>query len=255
MPRHAGRIVHKGADVGEIKDAKPLVERARFDQICEVIRGRNHMSGLPKRRSMLTGLVYCGTCGEKMTRSSVGKRAGRSVVIYRCTNYGPGKGNCGRVSIRADQLEPIVVEATMSYVDTVRLADLISEGSPDLSVMSKELAKLDRRDDDLAKSFAKGKTSRRLFELTQREIEEQRTHIRKRLNTQARHSTLSTFAGKPGALRAAWDALSVDQRRTVIGEALHRVTIRPAQKGGWQFDPTRIDIGDLQQRQTASKSR
>src|SRR5213078_13054 len=103
MPRHAGLIVHNGEIGREIKDAKPLVDRARFDQVCEVIRGRNHVSRLPKRRSMLTGLIYCGACGEKMTRSSVGKRAGRSVVIYRCINYGPGRGDCGKVSIRADQ--------------------------------------------------------------------------------------------------------------------------------------------------------
>ncbi len=172
---------------------------------------------------------------------------GRSVVIYRCTNYGPGRGDCGRVSIRADQLEPRLVEATIQYVDRLTLGDLIGEGAPDLTAMSKELSKLDGREDDLAKSFAIGKTSRRILELTQREIEQQRTDIRKRLNIQARHNALATFAGKPGALRAAWDALSVDQRRMVIAEALHRVTIKPAKKGGWQFDPTRIVIGDLAQ--------
>ncbi len=238
MQRHAGRVVHHGEDVGPAT-WKPLVERARFEQVLSVVRARQTGVGVPRRRSLLTGLMTCGICGAKMTRSV----ANKGVTVWRC-HKGPDGIGCGGVSIRADIIEPLLTEAAFAYVDRVELADLVSEGSPDLSAVTKALEALDRREAQLARSFASGKTTRRLMEMTGTQIENDRADLGKRLARDQRTNTLSSFAGKAGALRVAWPELTVDQRRTIIGEALQTITIMPTGgTAGWRFDPERVVIG------------
>jgi len=238
MPRHAALIVHDGAVVGDAK-WKPLVDRAKWELVCAALKDRSRFAGVPRRRTMLTGIVVCGECGAKMVRSS-GIRKG--VRVWRCHDA-PNHPGCGKVSIRADRLEPLVVEATLEHVDGVDLADLVGEDAPDLSGITKQLTGLDRREDQLGRSYAAGKVSRRLMETSSAVIEKERELLRARLSRLGKRRTLSEYAGRPGLLRAGWANLTTDQQRAIIAESLGKVTIRRAAKRGWQFDSSRIDLG------------
>ncbi len=46
----------------------------------------------------------------------------------------------------------------------------------------------------------------------------------------------------PGALRAAWDDLSFDQRREVLASVIDRVEVGPAVRGRQRFDPNRVTL-------------
>jgi site-specific DNA recombinase len=241
MPRHAGLVVHQGEIVGTGK-WKPLVDRARWEQVCAAVNSRSRFAGLPRRRSMLTGVVICGACGAPMTRSSVGNR----IRVWRC-HVGPRRIGCGKLSIHADLLEPIVVEATMQYVDTVDLAALVSKQdsrSPDLAQAARELGALDRREDEVGSLLASGRISGRMAEKASGEIEGQRKQLRNVLAREAKRNALAPYARRPGALRAAWTSLTIDQQRAIISESLRKVTILTARPGR-RFDATRIVIGDL----------
>ena len=239
LPRHAGLVGHKGAIIREAT-FKGIVDRAKWEQVCAVIAARRNGHGAPRRRSMLTGLVLCGKCGATMTRSTKG--SGQRAV-WRC-HKGPGKPGCGNVAIMADKLEDRLVEATFQYVDHADLSNLMAEAAPDLSAITKEIATLDRREEQLASSMAKGKIkSRRLFELTAGQIEAERHALKVRLARESKRSTLVVYAGQPGTLRRAWDGFSVDQKRAIIRESLGSVTIMPRGRSGGEFDVTRIVIG------------
>ncbi len=239
MPRHAGLVVHRGEIVG-LGQWPALLPRARWEQVCAVVRGRARNVGVPRRRSMLTGIVVCGKCGASMTRS-VG---GRGARLWRC-HVGPGNVGCGGVSIRAEQLEPVIVHAVWQRVDTLDLAAILStaEDRPDYANVAEELAALERREDDAAASFGAGRITVRAMERITGDLEAQRTVLRARLARHANRDALSTYAGRSGALRAAWPLLTDDQRRTIIAETLGKVTILPASGSGRRFDTSRIMFG------------
>jgi hypothetical protein len=56
----------------------------------------------------------------------------------------------------ADRLESLLVEATFQYVDNADLATLMADAAPDLRAITKEISSLDRREEQLASSLAKG---------------------------------------------------------------------------------------------------
>jgi len=239
MPRHAGLVVHRGEIIG-LGQWPALVPRARWERVCAVVRGRARNVGVPRRRSMLTGIVVCGSCGASMTRS-VGVRG---VRLWRC-HVGPRNVGCGKVSIRAEQLEQVIVHAVWQRVDTLDLAAILSnaEDRPDYANVAEELAALERREDDAAASFGAGRITVRAMERITHDLEAQRTVLRARLARHANRDALSTYAGRSGALRAAWPLLTDDQRRPIIAETLGKVTILPASALGRRFDPSRILLG------------
>jgi DNA invertase Pin-like site-specific DNA recombinase len=239
MPRHAGLVVHRGEIVG-LGQWPALLPRARWEQVCAAVSGRARNVGVPRRRSMLTGIVVCGACGASMTRSSgVG-----GVRLWRC-HVGPRNLGCGKVSIRAEQLEPVIVHAVWQRVDTLDLAAILSDVSdrPDYANVAQDLAELEAREDEAAASFGAGRINVRAMERITYDLEAQRTVLRARLARDANRDALSTYAGRTGALRAAWPLLTDDQRRTIIAETLGKVTILPASGSGPRFDPSRIVLG------------
>jgi hypothetical protein len=242
LPRHAGLVGHNGAVIREATFTG-IVDRAKWEQVCAVIAARRNGHAAPRRRSVLTGIAFCGKCGSTMTRSSKGKG---QRAVWRC-HSGPGKPGCGNVAIMADRFEALLVEATFQYVDNADLSQLMADAAPDLRAITKAISSLDRREEQLASSLAKGTIKRRLFELTATQIEAERENLRSRLARESKRGVLVVYAGQSGTLRRVWDDLSVDQRRSIIRESLGKVTVMPRgrarEKGAPLFDPTRIVVG------------
>ncbi|HEY8760138.1 MAG TPA: recombinase family protein, partial [Candidatus Dormibacteraeota bacterium] len=129
-PRHAGLIGHRiekprrenggreyerAVVVGEAK-WPAIVERSRWEQLQAVLLHRGAGGRVPRRRSLLTGLVSCSACGTTMVRTGArGKDPSGAIrKVWRCPN---GRG-CGNVSIDAAGLEGLLVEATVIRADT-----------------------------------------------------------------------------------------------------------------------------------------
>ena len=244
-----GLVVHDGEVLSTSGQWKQLVTRARWEQVCAAITDRSLFAGLPRRRSMLTGILVCGVCSMPMVRSSGAKPKAtvqdpkpKGVKLWRC-HAGPRRDGCGKVSVRAELIEPRVVEATMQHVDTLDLAALLTKSSaPGHANTARELAALDKREADMGASAAGGKVNMRTVEAFTKSIEAQRVALRTRLMREVKRDALAPFAGKVGALRATWRSLSVDQQRAIIAESLRAVTVLPGKPGN-TFDPSRIVIG------------
>lgn len=252
-PRHAGQVVHGGKVVGD-GVWTPIVERDRFEEVCEAVRARSNGAGVPRRRSMLTGLVRCGAphkvdaahpegiCGAPMVRSV----AGSEQKVWRCVKRPAHKDACGSLSIRVEHLEPLIVEACFQYVDGIDLAALITDSDPNASAratITRELTALDKREDQVGTMLATGKATARMVEKATSEIRARRDLLQRQLGTLRKRDALSGFAGRAGALKAAWPDLTTDQQRNVIAESLHTITVMPSPHSGRRFDPDRVVIG------------
>jgi DNA invertase Pin-like site-specific DNA recombinase len=241
LPRHAGLLGHNGEVLqGSWKGLLPVV---KWEQVVAVLNSRSKVLGIPRRRSMLTNLIFCGECGEPMRRSSV-----HGVKIWICVPRPNGKG-CGKVSVRVDLVEPLVVRAVIKRVDTTSLASLAGkQGAPDIKKLQAALDMLDRREDESSDMYAAGKSTARSHERIIASIMTERQVVSKRLADLSRLNALAAYAGKRGVLAAAWDDLSVDQRRDIIAETFGTITVDAARVRGAKFDPSRIHLGDRKPR-------
>ncbi len=240
-PHHAGLLIHRGQVLDTQGTWKPLITREKYEALCATIAGRAAAgSHAPRRSSLLTGLVRCGACGHVMYRSvSEGAR------LWRChTQASRGEG-CGKVSVRAELVEPVVVEATMQYVDRLDLAKLLSKSGAQSgqATIARELAKLDRREADMGAAVAAGSVKVIAMEAFTRTIEAQRAALRSKLSAEVRAGALSPFAGRVGALRATWSQLTTDQQRGIVAEALQVIVVKPVTHRGQRFESKRVAVG------------
>ena len=89
---------------------EPLVSQELFD-LCQERRAKNKSMTGPKSKNRypLTGLLYCGNCGNRMCGSTVKTEPG--VRRYICLAYNQHFGECERRSSREDLILPAVVHA------------------------------------------------------------------------------------------------------------------------------------------------
>jgi site-specific DNA recombinase len=221
-----------------------IVDRKQWEQLQALLDLRGAAGHMPRRRSLLTGLVTCATCGGTMVRSGA---RGRSVSggvrkVWRCMRTGGGHG-----SIDAAGLEALLTEATLQRADTASLATVVREQGRQGRQAAELVAQLDelgRSMDAASGSFAAGRLPIRAFEHASAEIQRKQRALQGRLGSLTATAALEPYAGRRGLLRGAWTDLSIDQRRAIIAAALGRVTVSPVRKPGRpSFDPARVRIG------------
>jgi DNA invertase Pin-like site-specific DNA recombinase len=246
-PHHAGLLIHKGKVIGT-GTWKQLITTAKYDRLVEEIKLRATASSrLPKRRTLLTGLLRCGECGHVMYRSS-----SEGVALWRCHTTGSRGEGCGKVNVRAALIEPRIIEAAIQRVDDLRFAqDLKAHQAPGRAgILARALGELEQREQEMGESFAAGKVKIGTVEAFATKTEADRKAWTDELARIEKQSTLAPYAGKRGVLRKAWAGLSMDTQRTIIAEAIGPVTIAAVSHRGQRFDPTRILFGPAPKVQT-----
>lgn len=245
-PRNAGLVSYRGDVLGE-GNWTPIIDRERFERICaELMQRGARFSTVRRRRTLLSGVLVCGACGSLLMHGGSGTREQPDgsrkpgVWVYRCKR-GPGCPGCGRLQIAAEPLERDVTEALLEYLDTADLAALAGEGeSSEAATLTQELAVLERDARETADLAAAGQIRPGDFARYSSGIDGRRQSLRQRIARMGSSSALEPYAGKAGALRAAWPALSDDQRRMLIGAAFGRLTVRAKVPGEWGYTFARI---------------
>src|SRR5215510_3734689 len=73
-----------------------VVDRESWERCLAILLARTRTARHPRRESLLTGMVYCGQCGEPMYRGGW-----NDVRYWRCRVDEPGLRGCGKVAIKA----------------------------------------------------------------------------------------------------------------------------------------------------------
>jgi DNA invertase Pin-like site-specific DNA recombinase len=245
-PRNAALVTY-GGDVVREGNWPPIIDRERFERICAELDQRgSRFSPVRRRRTLLSGVLVCGLCGSLLMHGGSGPRERRdgsrkpSAKVYRCKK-GPGATGCGCMQIAAEPLERDVTEALLAYLDREDLAALAgATESGEASTLTRELAELDRDARETADLAAGGKIRPADFARYSSGVDGRRQALRQRLARLSSTSALEPYAGKVGALRAAWPSLSDDQRRSLIAGAFGRLTVRARVKGEYGYDFARV---------------
>jgi site-specific DNA recombinase len=201
---------------------------------------------MARRRSLLTGLLRCGVCRAKLTRTSTPRgrdsdgKVNERRTVWRCWT---DKRGCGAVSIVAEPLEAVVIEALFEYGDGDELrAALAHRDDGRVQAIRADLTALDVRRRALVKAFTDDGDPD-VLRIASDALDGQRKQLEAELGAASARSPLEGYRDAPGALRAAWPAMTTDQQRTALEVAFGTVTVAPATAMGRIFDPTRISFG------------
>jgi hypothetical protein len=167
-------------------------------------------------------------------------------ACLRCRN-GPGQHGCGRITIVADAVEQLIVDAVIEAVDTPALAQAVKKQGrggkreDDADRAAVELIDVEGRMADLANMFAAGEIGRGEWMTARSALEKRQAAAKAKLGSNTDAAALAPFRGKKGVLRKRWPDLSLDERRAVIGAVIEKVVVRSSTTPG-VFDPGRVSI-------------
>lgn len=116
-PRIAGLRVHRGEVVGKAA-WPPIIDQHTFRRLQAVLTNPDRRMGSPGGKYLLTGLLFCGRCGEALVGHPIaGHRS------YACIKR-PNRKACG--SLRAQALP---LEEYVAWRASVHWDDLTAEGT------------------------------------------------------------------------------------------------------------------------------
>jgi DNA invertase Pin-like site-specific DNA recombinase len=171
------------------------------------------------RRHLLTGFLVCSLCGAALKPwATHGKTA------FACLKV-PARPGCGKVSIIAEPVEAVVVEAALRYLERIDLTKHVqtddAESEQILASIHREEAKLE----DLAiQRFDANAIGDTEFRAARLPILRRREDLIARLNRRTPRLPLASGAD----VRRAWNAWSLHERRAALSVAIERVVVLPA---------------------------
>lgn len=226
-PRTAGQRVHRGE----------IVAAAQWPAILDPDthqRLRRYLTD-PARRSpgsraprLLTGTATCHRCDAGLNH-----RTDQGKPRYYCRH-------CRGTIVSSGPLDRLVAEMIFDAVDHPRLADTLHAGTPDTTSKIDELLALETDLETLAHELGEGRLTLPEWKLARAGIDRRITVLRSELDAHHQAEHLAPWAGRPGALRAAWNDLTGQEQRAIVAALFDRIEIRPARRGLNTFDPDRV---------------
>ena len=199
-------------------------------------RERKKQQGSPARKYLLTGLLYCGLCGNMMTGDKRPDHPGQPIKRnYVCRLHGSTQrqGGCGRVRRIAEPLEHFITEAVLYRLDSPELGKLLVAKDQDADKLNYLLGQrqyMAARLDELVLDYASGLLSRDQLAKAKPVTEAQLKALDGQLEALRRQS-LNIDVPVGQTLHEAWTNAGSDEwRRKLLSLVVERVIIHPARK-------------------------
>jgi site-specific DNA recombinase len=239
-PRVAGLREHNG----KLHDAawSPIVSREQWEAVKAILedpsRRTNDRGGV--HRYLLSGLVFCGVCGQRMVGIRKDDYRG-----YKCSDV-RGTGEAKKcVQRSAAPVEELITEALFVAVESPEWDRLAERPADDptrelYERLAHDQALLDRLEDKVAQELISPEGAKR----NRAEIERRMDRARDQL---ARLGDSRVTARIPSNLRDVWDGFSLDRQRAILKAVLklppegNGIVIHPTGPGRRAFDPDVIE--------------
>lgn len=204
----------------------PILQRPTVEALRALLSGTRRG---PERTWLLSGVLRCGLCGEKMAGHPSGAGA-----RYRCPRA-PGSPACGRVARAAHRLEGHVVSAVLAALDG---AAIPGDGGSRAEELGAELASIGARMEQLSRDHYSDALISRAEFLAARNALQARAEA-----ARAERAREAGRTAAPQLGRGEWDALGTGARRAVVAAVVERVDVFPAKRTGRAaFDPDEARI-------------
>lgn len=240
-PRIAGLREHQGQVIG--KAAWPaIITPEQHAQAVAILSNPSRRTNRAARRYLLSGLLRCGVCGQRLYSMS---RHEYDTRRYLCRS-GPNWNNgCGKITVTAPPVEELISQAVLMRLDSEELAKTLEgryRADETSAMLSEEIAADDKQLQDLAKMFGNREISATEWRAAREPIERRLQANRRRQTAQSGLSILDGYIGNGAALERNWNTLNLDRQRAIIAAVLDHAIIHPAtQRGLKRLDPSRVE--------------
>lgn len=234
--RVSGQREHRGELVADA-EWPAIITKGETARIRALFADPDRRTNRAARRYLLTGLVRCERCGERLVARprDDGKRR------YVCAK-GPGLAGCGGTFIVADELEAFVVAGVLLRLDSPELASAFA-APPDASASEPWEVELDQATSQLAElATAYGNRAVTMAEwlAARAPIEARVTAMKRRHSAMNRTSAIQEHVGNAQELEERWSELPLSGQRAVVAAVVDHLVIRAGRRGFNQFDPGRV---------------
>lgn len=236
-PRLAGLREHRGVVVGPA--VWPAILTLEEHQRILTLMEQRRISGERARRSyLLSGVLRCGTCGNRMfaSRREHSRR-------YVCMS-GPDHGGCGKMTITAEPVEELIADAVLYRLDTPELAGALAgraAADEHTASVSDQIAQDRAQLDELAHMYARREITSREWVTARAPIEQRIRDNERALGRLTDTTALRSLIGTGAELRAHWSTLNLNRQVAIVKTLISQVTIKAATVKGGKFDPTRVE--------------
>ena len=215
----------------------PILAPSETQRLRAVLRNPLRRKSFSNARSyLLSGMLTCGLCGERLIARP--RLDGRR--RYVCAKR-PASVSCGRLARLAEPIEEFVYEAVCIALEGVNLRDTTTKALPEASELGESIQNDEESLLGLIEDYANNLFTRGEFfaarDIINTRLEANRTTLR-RLTGDA---VLTGLAGGE-ALHLRWLTETLQWKRAVLAAVIDHVVIEPAVKGKITFDPSLIRI-------------
>jgi site-specific DNA recombinase len=257
-----------------------IVDRDTWERVQLILTAEDRFKGSRRkghRSYLLTGMIFCGACGEPGVEGEPSKpgaplsgfgRTNNGVLErrYFCvpTDTSGAKAGCGKLGRLAEPLEALVSEAVLEVLDSPQMAEVLGAATQDQEMVELVDAwqghKL--KLEDLVADYASGLLNREQLAQAKEIVEAAMERTKARMDKLASSRALASVP--PGqSFREAWAWAEanddLDWRRQLVSLVVERVIVHPGHPGAhrwpddddplvkrlgrqWHFDPTKIEI-------------
>ncbi|GAB4701171.1 hypothetical protein MOKP118_46990 [Mycobacterium avium subsp. hominissuis] len=239
--RIAGLREHHGQVIGEA--AWPaIITPAQRDQVLARMAGRALTKTRAPRTYLLSGLLRCGRCGNRLYSQARHVNPENRVRRYVCLS-GPDQGGCGRLTVVAQPVEDLLTDAVLTRLDSPALADALAGKASvdaDVAALSAQLDTDTTRLDELATLYANGTVTAREWIAARDPITARITDTRRAIAAATDTTSVHELAGTGHLLREQWDELGIDRQQAVVKSVLDHAVIAPGTAGSRSLDINRV---------------
>lgn len=231
LRRHRGEILGPAAWKSIITQRQRERILARQDQI-KVTRERS------PRRYLLSGLLRCGRCGNRLFSAPRPDARRR----YVCLN-GPDHRGCGRLTVVAEPLEALITEAVLYRLDTPELAAALegrASADSDTIRVGQQLAEDRGQLEELAGLYGSKAITAHEWTIARQPIEARIHQAEAALARTTRSDALSGLPGQGTSLHNAWSQMNLTRQNAIVKAVLDYAVIAPGTPGVHELDPNRV---------------
>jgi site-specific DNA recombinase len=239
--RIAGLREHRGQVIGPAK-WPAIITPAERDRVLARIASRSVTKTRAARTYLLSGMLRCGRCGNRLFSQARHVNPDNRVRRYVCLK-GPDHGGCGRLTVVAEPVEHLLTDAVLTRLDSPHLAKVLAgKSSPDrdFAALAAALEADQARLDELAGLYAEGVISAREWIAARDPITARITQARRNIAQATDTSAVYELAGTGGTLAKQWPDLDLDRQQAIINAVLDHAVIAPGTPGSRRLDINRV---------------
>ncbi|MGO4470316.1 recombinase family protein [Arthrobacter sp. M-10] len=232
-----------------------LVDMGTWEDLQVAIKRGQAMYGKRShaRKHLLTGFIFCGLCGNKMTIINAQQRDGSYSPAFSCRKKNPRgeETGCGKVKRKKDPVEDLVIDCIMYRLDTPDLAEMLANGkgdTGDLKALMRDHEAQSLRLQEILNLYSTGEMTFDEYKAAKVAAAARLDALGRELDKKSSRNTIGLIpAGQ--SVREAWDKADLPWRRQLVDTLIDKVLIYPKQPGDgkarykqWRFNPERVEI-------------